>query len=982
MRTVQDPMQAWAEGQTLNLVAHFGPPEPETVEQLKAALDALSHRAPALALQRAEDLVAYADRSERSGVRVIARLARANALLWLDRLEEALAAYEEARALAEAGGEGTLAARCGIGKMGTLLRLGRPREALALADAIEPTLASAGDRLLVARVRSQRATALTYLGDPEGAIRAYGEALVVLREISNAPLDLAIALHNQALLLLRTGSQEAGRRALEEAEEAARRSSSVLWQARIAAAAAELDLLSGRYARALVAYERTADLYEEAGAPSTAAAYRLRALECWLYLGQFERVAQEGRVLGERLRTGGFLAEAARARYFTALALRSRGRLEGHPTPGHPTPGHPTPGHPTKSFGLRGAPSFGLRGAPSFGLRGAPLEEAAALLEQALRDLEAVGRVAWWSAAAQELAALRLRQGDLAEAERLLLRAQEYGQEPAHAGRARLVEADLHFARGDLTAASRAALAAHRLGRRYGFPWLEASAHRRLARSTPSPVRRRLHLLCGVRSARRILSWIPADLRWSFFREVQDLFGECIVALAEASEAELAWKVAQQAKSRDLAELIARHPGVRLRARVKEDAPLVNEVNELLDHARAMAMRAEPDPELHDLSSRIEGLLASLLVRNAEYGEDAALLGVAAESERPELERHTALVEYVIAGQEEHPTKSFGLRGDPQEVLAFVLTQDKIRVVRGVASLSEIRRLTSLWALGLRAYARGQLPEAAALRQANRVLSDLYDVLLRPLWPDEIPYEHLIVSPFGVLWALPFHAFLDRGVPLWERMEVSYIPAGSLLPLLRRRSETPWGPMVAVAATGGDRVPRAVEEAERVARCMGGQCVREVTRAQFLDLLEGAGIVHVAAHCTFQPLAPLLSAIHLADGPVLALDLLDRRTEARLVVLSGCDTGVHAVLPGDELHGFARAWFHAGAARLVLSLWPVPDESTCRLMDAFYRHLAQGSDVCASLRSSALEIRSTDPHPLHWAGFVVLGGHLCPIGDT
>ena len=927
MRTAQDPMQAWSEGEEVDLAASFGPPEPETVEQLKAALDALSHRAPALALRRAKDLVAYADRSERPGARVIARLARANALLWLDRLEEALAAYDEAQALAEAVGEGTLAARCGIGKMGTLLRLGRPREALALADAIEPTLAAAGDRILVARVRSQRATALTYLGDSEGAIRAYGEALVVLREISDASLDLAIALHNQALLLSRTGRREAAQQALEAAEEAARRSSSALWQARIAAAAAELDLLGGRYTRALVAYERTADLYEQAGAPSTAAAYRLRALECWLYLGQFERVTQQGQVLSERLRAGGFLAEVGRARYFTAVALRSRGRLEGHPT-------------------------------KSCGLRGDPLEEAAALLEQALRDLEAAGRVTWWSAAAQELAALRLRQGDLAEAERLLLRAQAYAQEPAHAGRARLVEADLHLARKDRFSASRAARAAHRLGRRYGLPWLLASAHRRLARSTPSPVRRRLHLLCGVRSAGRILSWIPADLRWSFFREVEDLFSECIVALAEASQPERAWRVAQQAKSRGMAELIARHQGLRLRARAPEDVPLVDELNELLECARAKAMRAEPDPELHDLSSRVSDLLASLIVRNAEYGEDTALLGLSGEPQRLKLGSRTALVEYVIAGQ---------------EVLAFVLTQDEIRAVRGVASLPEIRRLTSLWALGLRAYAAGQLPEAAALRQADRVLSDLYEALLRPLWPGEIPYEHLIVSPCGALWALPFHAFLDRGVPLWEMMEVSYVPAGSMLPLLHRRSGTRRGPVVAVAATGG-RVVHAVEEAERVARCMNGRCVREVTRAQFLDLLEGAGIVHVAAHCTFQPLAPLLSAIHLADGPLLALDLLDRLTQARLVVLSGCDTGVHGVLPGDELHGFARAWFHAGAATLVLSLWPVPDESTCRLMDAFYRHLARGSGVCASLRSSALEIRSTDPHPLHWAGFVVLGG--------
>jgi CHAT domain-containing protein len=93
----------------------------------------------------------------------------------------------------------------------------------------------------------------------------------------------------------------------------------------------------------------------------------------------------------------------------------------------------------------------------------------------------------------------------------------------------------------------------------------------------------------------------------------------------------------------------------------------------------------------------------------------------------------------------------------------------------------------------------------------------------------------------------------------------------------------------------------------------------------------------------------------------------------QLVVLSACDTGRGDIKLGQGVYGLRRAFVVAGAETVVMSLWKVNDETTRELMEAYYRNLLAGQGRGTALREAMRWLRSTRPHPHHWAPFIALG---------
>jgi CHAT domain-containing protein len=117
----------------------------------------------------------------------------------------------------------------------------------------------------------------------------------------------------------------------------------------------------------------------------------------------------------------------------------------------------------------------------------------------------------------------------------------------------------------------------------------------------------------------------------------------------------------------------------------------------------------------------------------------------------------------------------------------------------------------------------------------------------------------------------------------------------------------------------------------------------------------------------------MFSSIQLGSGPFNVIDLYQLRLSAELVTLSGCSTGLNAIVGADELLGLVRGLLYAGAGAVLLTLWDAYDMSTAEFMESFYSHLRLGVHKAGALQRAMLDLRKRYPHPFYWAPFVLVG---------
>ena len=304
----------------------------------------------------------------------------------------------------------------------------------------------------------------------------------------------------------------------------------------------------------------------------------------------------------------------------------------------------------------------------------------------------------------------------------------------------------------------------------------------------------------------------------------------------------------------------------------------------------------------------------------------------------------------------------------------------------------------------------------------------LYDILMKP-FEKAMAGKALIIVPDGVLARLPFEALVivkeGKRSYLLEKHVVKYIQSASVLALLRTHGNTVqaserfigFGDPVydfesfkrgkqegAVSLSGrgiagtvktryaglagglsrleasGDEI-RAIQQLFQKKKMTGKTFLREEAKEDYAKGvgMDQYGYIHFSMHGIVTPKlqAIIFSQIPGAgdDGLLTVSEIMNLHYNARLVVLSACQTGLGKSERGEGITGLTRAVMYAGSSAAAVSLWNVDDTATRELMTWFYKGMIQEqagkADSLRRAKQSLLKTRYR--HPYFWAAFVMYG---------
>jgi len=933
----------------------------ERVVALGDEAERLAFRDLARALTASEMVVELADALGHGRGPARARRARAQALAYAGRFEEALRFCDEAQRVAREAGQAVEAARARLAAMHALGELGRYAEAISAGQQAHEALVAAGQPSLAARADINLGAVYQNRDEPAKALFHLDRAAAVL---AGEPELLGYVQNNRGEALLLLNDFDGAQAAFEAARAACERCNANLIAALAEGNLADLAARRGWLPRALLYFERARRRLEQDSAG-----------------GHLARLLTEQ---AEALETLGLVADAL-ATYQDALP-----RLETHK--------------------LAGEIARAQAGLGKCHLRLGRFAEAERALLQAAERFDALGnRVARARVDLIRAEAL-IAQRKFDEARALLtLAADALRGRPADCAVLEHHLAQVERVAGELASAEARLTRAIETARDLDLPPLLADLlHARALTQIQAGERLRAlaDLQAAVHQVERVRGTLQAErFRAGFLGNRLALYQDLVLATLDAASESAqeraapghepladAFAAIEQARSRSLLDVVAGVLDLDVaaepdpadaagRSLVQAAARLRSELNALYSQlaergdGRAAAtpsgtLRAaiqHHERELQELENR----LASTCGLSQLYAAPATLADV-----QSALADGEALLSYFIAAG---------------ELLALTITPDRVAVQRRLGDLAGLSAAVQRMQFQIHRAVRPGATEGprgeALLRDARRELGALWSLLIAPLLPAIGDVRRLLIVPHGPLHLVPFHALWDGQRHLIEQYEFVASPSASLYVHFARQPPAADAGASLVIGVADQAAPQIADEARQTAAELPGARLllnEEATAQRVLEAGADSRLVHFACHGNFSASNPMASGLKLSDRLLTLRDIYGWRLRADLVTLSGCNTGRNVVQAGDELLGLLRGFFAAGAAALLVSLWPAHDEISASFMRDFYTMwrsegglLATGDQPrggkCAALRRAQLRVMSRRPHPVFWAPFVLVG---------
>jgi CHAT domain-containing protein len=325
-----------------------------------------------------------------------------------------------------------------------------------------------------------------------------------------------------------------------------------------------------------------------------------------------------------------------------------------------------------------------------------------------------------------------------------------------------------------------------------------------------------------------------------------------------------------------------------------------------------------------------------------------------------------------------HPVLLTGINNVPNTIAFFILTRDKLTVIKTPIDPKAFDALLT-----------------TSSQQLNNRLDDkflnslaaLYDQLIRPIEAQiqATKPKQLSIIATGKLRYLPFEALYDSKSEqyLIQKYPVSYRTRLSTRSLAAKTNSTGAKQILAFGNPVPNpplALPGAEAEVKNITQILPGSKTfigKEATLDAFKNQSLRFSLLHLATHGCFQKGGcpnlglennTILFAdqrFNIADAALLGL----QNTE--LITLSACQTALNTDSNGEEIAGLAYLFERAGARATIASLWNAEDETTQAIMVKFYENLKQGMSKGEALQKAKLS--QIDSHPFFWAPFVLIG---------
>jgi len=490
-------------------------------------------------------------------------------------------------------------------------------------------------------------------------------------------------------------------------------------------------------------------------------------------------------------------------------------------------------------------------------------------------------------------------------------------------------------------------------------------------------------------------SLVLPERRSAFLADKWEVYAQFALVERDRGHVGAAFVVSERLRAREMLELLARgritpppDTPEDLVAREQDLRRRIGELTHDLENADATDQTLRGSEVTLNASTTRESLL------RAQESYDDLLLEA-----RERAPRHVALVAPDVASWQSvarrlPPDGAFieYLVSD-STTLAFVVTRDTIAVLDLGTRRQELARLVD--------FTRGVLTPHPPLRDAERGSDSLWRAPLRRLHATLIaPVEatgmltgksRLVLVPHVELQYLPFAALMDTaGRFLVQRYELALTPSASVWIALGERPARVAGVGLLAVAPQLATLPGSGQEVAAIRRLAGANAQvltgSSATESAFRRLAPTQRVLHLATYGVLNKQNPLFSFVQLApdgaeDGRLEVHEVFGLHLAADLVVLSACQTGLGSgaladVPAGDDWVGLTRAFLHAGARRVMATLWPVDDWATAALMERLYGTGDVAADPARALAEAQRALLATPAtaHPSYWAGFVVVGG--------